>query len=48
MIYCGKIDEYVDQNRKCVKTKCKYYIEKEDSCIYPEPSTEDFSRGLHD
>jgi hypothetical protein len=33
-IYCSKIEDYVDQETKCMK--CIFYKKDEDSCFYPE------------
>lgn len=34
MIYCNKIHNYVDQEKKCIK--CPYYNYNEDSCEMEE------------
>jgi len=34
MIYCEKINNYVDQNEKCLI--CIFYKKNEDSCFYSE------------
>jgi hypothetical protein len=34
MIYCQKINDYVDQETKCMQ--CIFYKRDEDSCFYPE------------
>lgn len=33
MIYCQLINDYVDQNEKCIK--CQYYLKLEDACNHP-------------
>lgn len=34
MIYCEKIYDYVEQDKKCIK--CAFYIQNTDSCVYNE------------
>ena len=34
MIYCEQRNDYVEQDKKCVK--CIFYKLEEDSCFYPD------------
>ena len=34
MIYCDKIQDYVDQQEKCIE--CIFYKIDEDSCFHPD------------